>query len=133
MKKTKTFTIDVGIFNSIVQVYCGQDYEEQFKHFKDIGYKIDDEDLVYDGCKGVFIPIEHETGETIKILWLKKFDGSIYDIGVVSHECVHAAQYILDDCGIDVDWNGTEQVAYLQEWLFKEILKGLEFKDRKVV
>lgn len=125
----KRFTVEIDVFGFVVEVYVGHDYVKLMDHFKEIGLNIGCDEAVYDGCKGVFMALDHKNGDDeVKFLWLKKFDGSIDDLGVVSHESVHAAQFVLDECQIDCDWQGTEQVAYVQEYIFKSILKGLNYE-----
>jgi hypothetical protein len=129
----KRFTVEVDMFASIIEVYVGYDYEKLMTYFDGLGFIVEEDDRKDDGAKGIFIGLDHKEKYTVKVLWLRKWDGELEDIGVLSHECVHAAQYILDDCGIPVDWAGTEAVAYFQEWLLKKVCRELGYESLKGV
>ena len=130
----KRFTVEVDMYASLIEVYVGYDYEKLLTYFEGIGLDVDPDKKEDDGSKGMFWGLTHkESKETVKVMWLKKWDGELEDIGVLSHECVHAAQYILAGCGVPVDWTGTESVAYFQEWLFKKVCRELGYQSLESV
>lgn len=123
-----TVKLDIPIFGATIDVYVGHNFEELMRHFRKCEYMIENSDMEYDGEKGLYMNLYHPKAETqSRVIWLKKFDGGIEDLGTLTHECTHASQGILEDCGVPNDWVGTESVAYLQEWIFKEILKQMGY------
>lgn len=45
--------------------------------------------------------------------------------GLVAHECVHAANFLLGDLGVRVTQRNDESHAYMVQWLVDEIVKLL--------
>lgn len=56
-------------------------------------------------------------------------DKTLYDKSILCHECVHAACYILDMCGIKYGKENHETLAYLTGYIFDKITSKL--KDNK--
>lgn len=49
----------------------------------------------------------------------------------LSHECNHAAMYILDEVGVRFDAKNQEALCYLQDYIFSRILTKLFSEDLK--
>lgn len=96
---------DVPIFNKTVYFYCSDDVDAcclratgDFIDKKcDAGMTVCKDGEVY-----VFVFKEHENDST------------------VAHECLHAANYIIDLCGMQVDACNDELQAYLMGWLVEQ-------------
>ena len=81
---------------------------------------------------GNILPWESSNGITYQ--WC--IDGADYFVIVLQqttlrtivHECVHMAQYILDNKGIGTGIDNTETLAYLVDYLFSEVVKVLGIK-----
>lgn len=48
------------------------------------------------------------------------------DLGVLVHECIHAANYCLSDRGIKSDAVNDEPTAYLAQWIFDKCKKHMK-------
>ncbi len=65
------------------------------------------------------------------ILWVEKFSRKNELLAVLCHELVHLCVALLDDRGIPIYYEGSqgdhgdETLAYLYEFIFKEILKKI--------
>lgn len=115
-------TVPVDIFRCGVCLLVGRDVKELKKAFCEVsrGCVWDDDDpgsyfdKFMSECEsaGSFMGITVAVGGDVdKIVWLPKWDEC-----VLVHECVHAADLILRDKGVD-DVRG-EMRAYLAEYLF---------------
>lgn len=79
----------------------------------------DDADVACLRATGEEMDVVNDSGMTV----LK--DGDVYvfifegdhDEDTVAHECLHAANYIIDLCGMQVDACNDELQAYLMGWL----------------
>jgi len=60
-----------------------------------------------------------------------KFDAE--NIGVLTHECIHVANYILDRCGVKEKKSCDEALAYLVGYLVESFLKALTNKNQAKV
>jgi hypothetical protein len=82
----------------------------------------DDADAACLRATGERIDIVNDAGMTV----LK--DGDVYvfifshegDEATVAHECLHAANYIIDLCGMQADACNDELQAYLMGWLVEQ-------------
>lgn len=59
-------------------------------------------------------------------IWIK--DNKLDNLGALSHESIHAANFILDDCGIKQDTENDEALTYLSQWIFEKCLKLMSVK-----
>lgn len=48
------------------------------------------------------------------VLWVRYK----YDHPTIAHECVHAAMFILDSCGVEISQKNDEALAYLVEYIY---------------
>lgn len=55
-------------------------------------------------------------------IWVR----STSDLGVLVHECIHAANYCLSDRGIKADAVNDEPTAYLAQWLFDKFKRHMK-------
>ena len=62
----------------------------------------------------------------IQFIRLSEFSGAVYDVCVLAHECLHAAEWMLRNMGIKEQENRTsELLAYTQEYIFKTLMMAL--------
>jgi hypothetical protein len=47
--------------------------------------------------------------------------GNTRDVGVVAHECVHAAFNLVRECGIEVSVDNDEMIAYLTGYIYRAV------------
>lgn len=83
-----------------------------------------DEDLVEnaDG-KGFAFHAENKKGEDRMVIMLSvsKDKNTYVDAGLIVHECVHMAWFILDRAAVKLDGNNHEAQTYLIEYLVRAI------------
>jgi hypothetical protein len=60
------------------------------------------------------------------VIWSKHKDKSVESLSTLVHECVHAANMVLDHKGIPMNLENDESQAYLVEWLFENCLRALK-------
>ena len=48
--------------------------------------------------------------------------------GVIAHEAIHVANFILDDRDVVADWSNVEPQTYLAQWITDEIYKFIKSK-----
>ena len=126
MAKIKTIPCD--IYRWDVQVFLGS-HEEFRKYVKN---KLKDKgllDIVDSEEPG--IGDYYFTGGKM-IIRLEGFPTTPAQIGVASHEALHATMYILDWASVDYEKNGSnEAFTYLQEWILTSILDKHGYKKVK--
>jgi hypothetical protein len=66
------------------------------------------------GPKRGFAVVATFEGETFFLMGVNKTRTTIL------HECIHMAQFLLDDRNAPTDVSNSETVAYMAEWLYKE-------------
>ena len=103
--------ISIELFNATVEVFIG-DAEDKPESFGILPKDIGEYDAVtFNNVEG---------------------DGTIYiyaeepELGLVVHECVHAANYILNFIGCKAVRSDDEVLAYLTEHLFNQIFEGIQ-------
>ena len=69
-------------------------------------------------CAGKCMFIVKKSGVTGIVIWIK----SKKDIAALAHECVHAANWTLEDRGIDIRDSQAETIAFLVEYLMNVAL-----------
>jgi hypothetical protein len=67
------------------------------------------------------------------VIALRKWEPSAKDIAVLAHECFHAAEWILNQAGLEAPlnspgepWKAWEDMAYLLEWIMRRAIARLE-------
>ena len=68
---------------------------------------------------GECLSVVNDAGDRLWVVRLDEFKGSVEDIVVLSHECLHAAISILGHCGVQED-PPFEALCYLHEAIFKK-------------
>lgn len=76
-----------------------------------------------DGFSGWAAPYDNHY-----IIALAQWSNSIDDLGTLSHECNHAAMQLLFNCGVPVNEENQEPLAYLQDSIFRRCLTALRKK-----
>jgi hypothetical protein len=102
-------TIDIPIFPVILNVIISDDWSEVPKNFN---IKLEEEDLNHEGLVG-----EVENSKNSYYVLLR----SNTTLETIVHESIHIATNIHKCCQIGLDWDNDEVLAYLTEWIFKEI------------
>lgn len=75
---------------------------------------------------GESFTLTFENGKAEVFIWLEDFSiENVADLGLLSHECNHAALRILDRVGIKTKHGNEEPLCYLQEYFFTEAIKKL--------
>ena len=75
---------------------------------------------------GAIYELRLKNNEYIRIMWLSRFNGSIYDHGLLVHEVTHLVLRTLRDKGIPVDIKNEELVAYYIEHFYKTYANKLK-------
>ena len=123
MAKIKTIPCD--IYRWDVDVFLGS--HEEFRNY--VKNKLKDKnllDIVDDGEPGIGDFYFH--GGPMRIR-MGKFPETPKDIGVASHEALHATMYILNWADVKYEQNGSnEAFTYLQEWILTNILNKKGYK-----
>ena len=83
-------------------------------------FKVEDS-VDIEGCDGLTVFCQN-----FVLIWSKHKDKSIESLSTLVHECVHAANMILDHKGIPMSLENDESQAYLVEWIFENCLKVLK-------
>ena len=52
--------------------------------------------------------------------------------GIITHESIHAANFILDDCDVVPDYDNDEPLTYLAEWITDKIYDFIKQAGFKV-
>lgn len=77
---------------------------------------------------GSFEVFEKEN-KRIHLIWVSDDSRSPY--ADLAHECVHAANFVLNQAGVLPDFNNDEAHAYYVRMLMNEVLDGKEIKQTK--
>lgn len=98
-----------------------------------VGMQKDDVDSILSERLGVPVSLDIEDclGLTDKIkgkdltaivIYLKSGDMQTKNLGTMVHEATHAANFLFDHCGIRADLDNDEPLAYLVDWIFRQII-----------
>lgn len=68
----------------------------------------------------------NEESSTVCIVINPKYKHDVVTHGVIAHEAVHAAGFVLKDRGIQADFDNDEPHTYLTEWICNQIYKFLD-------
>lgn len=69
--------------------------------------------------------IRSKAGYAHLIIWIPHYKGTINELTNLSHECTHAAMYILETINIKISFSNHEAFAYLQEHILNCCLYSL--------
>lgn len=76
-----------------------------------------------ENAASVWIVVEKETQDYCVVAYFKKMR-----IDLITHEAVHIANSIFNDCSVDFDYAHDEHFAYMVGWVAKCIGEGLGLK-----
>ena len=65
-------------------------------------------------------------GDNRRIIFFKEWNGSIENIAILAHECIHVANYILKDKKVKEDENSDEVLAYFVGYLMRHFLGAIK-------
>jgi len=123
--------IDVDIYMQRILAFdCYEDFEKYCKEHNVLESE-DDVSLreASNGLAGVVeytSPIEDEDGNEIQAdLFLALREKRLDDL---SHESLHVAMTILENAGVNVDYEQQEPLAYLMQYIFREYCKKFKWK-----
>ena len=60
------------------------------------------------------------------VIWMPKFDFTVDEYVVLSHECIHVAGHILDDRGVVYNDDAKEALTYTCDSIYRFFLKKLK-------
>ena len=121
----KMFLINSAVYPLDTLVVVEHPPEDVVKYIETkLKYKLDAEEkkmfVVFKGL-GKSIQLKNGAG----VLWIKKFDGSVYWHWVLNHEIFHIVYQTIKHVGIKLSDSSEEAFTYLMEYLTKQILKNL--------
>ena len=104
-----------------VEDFLKEKFKDDYKNIIDdlVHYIGSDENTSGDWCMSSF----GKRNELTVIMVVSSLNSDIDSITTLSHECIHAAMFILNQCGVYDDKMGFESLAYLHEYIFSNFLK----------
>jgi len=117
------FEIFIPIYDVKLLVSINQSDKQFLANLKKTNYKCGKECLLEEAA-GYFIPFE---SGNILIRCKHKLNKP-KQIGILTHEVLHATIYILDRAGIKLTKHSDEAYTYLQEYIVTQILKQIKWK-----
>lgn len=128
MKKLSELKLDIPIFNFDIDFrFCKlSKVKDILKNEYDV---ICSDDL--NGAGGACFNLEAEYGisNTLMIAIEDFFDDDqAQSLSILTHECLHAAMMIIANRGMKVNQNNDELVAYLQQYIIKNVIKNLKLE-----
>ena len=119
MIDTRRIDFDVPIYNVPVTVIVGdKDAAIDFLREKMNQLEFEETKKTILGCEGYALSAD-TGGGCHKFIWV----GDIDNTKILMHECLHVAFYILDYFGVPANPQSQEAVAYMQGYLYEEIVK----------
>lgn len=128
MKITGIFDISEKLYAIPVHLIIGSFASVQRYAKKEHGIK-KLKQFAHGGCC-VEIADSCDVGVAI-ILWLPKYNHTINNISDLSHECTHAALYVLDMVGVKAGFDNHEPICYLQDHYIHESITKIRAKERE--
>ena len=123
---TKTLAPDLVISIDILSCYIHlfyDDYERLGKWMNNVGI-VGDPPLMEGFCKGFAFKKRDTQGK----YWLGIYLPAGASINTISHECTHAATFILDITNVYFDVKEDEILAYLQGYILEKVWEFVEKK-----
>lgn len=127
----KKYKIKCDVYDFELNLWIGGTEKQFISKIKELG-----EDLIEDGCKGMYILIKEKESVRVKqcIIWIEKYPRSIEDKAILVHEIMHAVFSILSYKNIRPIQNDVgefmptseEPYAYLMEFLYRKIFELLK-------
>lgn len=123
--------IDVSIYMQRVLAFdCYDEFEKYCKEHNVI--ESEEDEMMRLGSSGLAGVIEYETpirdeeGNEIQAdLFLALREKRLDDL---SHEALHVAWTILENAGVNVDYEQQEPITYLAQYIFREYCKKFKWK-----
>lgn len=125
-----SISVKTGCYDDNVWLVAPCSYDEALEWLKK--KKItdwEDEGIAeYKHARGITM---RRTKKSSSIIFLKKWEPENPDkLSILVHECVHAAQFILEDSGVED--TSSESLCYLTHYIFREFLKKIKtINDRE--
>lgn len=88
-------------------------------------------DLDISNADGVTDKIVGQDVTAIIIYIASRDVNDIKNLGTMVHETVHAANYVFEICGIELDRDNDEPHSYLVSWIFRQVLGALHGYNAK--
>jgi hypothetical protein len=116
-----------GIYDGCFTVFIG----EHAKMEKWLGKRYPGVSISDDNNLGESFIIESKDKIIINVIWLQKFNHSIYDQGVLVHELLHYTLRELRHRGFILNNGSEEAFTYFLESVYKNALERLNKKTKK--
>ena len=118
--KQRTFRIEDNMYGVIIYVIIGDDryFQKWMTRNKDNGEIR--KDFYAEAGKLIM-----SDGSTKYYIRLRDFQNTNYHFGVVAHELLHIAFYIMEAIGFQFSYDNTEPVNYYFESLIREFYKKI--------
>lgn len=84
----------------------------------------------YEAGQGLHIGIKNKSGQPSHAIWIKHFDWTIPDMGVLAHELIHFIMAVLHQKRIPIRQENDEVFAYLYEYYFTQAFRKLNPKGK---
>lgn len=132
------------VFLSEINFFIGWKNSELIKLVKRRDKKVifDDDDVIDDDASsyGKFFDCDTTDEKAWRAVQIGEFDtiimklddGDIQSLGTLMHECIHAAQCVLEARGVSTDFSEAEPLAYLTEFFFQQSLKYIRDEQIKL-
>ena len=128
--KLEVYDLKEPVFHSAVTLVVNCTFEQCQKWLK----KYSDEDLKecerFANGVGLHLPIKNKDGQNCHVIWLKKFEWTIYDMSVLVHELVHLVTSLLDQKQVPIGLENDETMAYLLEYYTYESFHKLKVHSK---
>lgn len=125
---SKHYLIGVDVFPFDVLLSYGESNEELTATLVDLRVSGDKANEIAERTKvtGRAITYQHEEANWV-LIRIKDGMGPCTLIGTVAHECMHAAHFILDECGMKYKFGASDEAyAHLTGYLTEQVIEGLE-------
>jgi len=121
MAKLKHYRLKIPVFNGDVHLYIGN--EKVFKSWYERTFK--DTYTLTNRC-GVTLSLTSKKGIETPIIWLYRAPTDALMVSILCHEAFHAASYLLDEIGCELDVSSEESYAYVLSYIVEEFLKKVK-------
>lgn len=125
----------IDLYSVDVFLYVGDQNKMLSKQYEDfMGEKLKDHQFITDSIRSYLgsddndsnnwcMPVYDKNRHLHVIICVEQINSKPDIVGVLSHECLHAAIFICNFCGIRDDDSGFESLCYLQEKILTEFYK----------
>lgn len=130
--KRRRFIIDDPVYNAEILCYVGFTYVqtrraiERMGEKKGITFEWEEDDLEYYAeCDGAYLKLEASDGDTLRVIWIEKYEHGIDGVVLLSHETEHAAYEIMLDRNVEYSEESEEAFIRYHNYLLKICLTKL--------